>query len=127
MMLKPEEVLKIRNHFKELGFKNIEVKQTFVPVHIVNWMMEEGVLSDKDDEGQEIQEMVAGLYVRIETVQGSFGLLGGPYPMMDIEGTGVTAQDLGYDKEEPPFLLNMADDKDIFHFRKLLEAKSKNT
>src|SRR3989344_3006412 len=121
MMLKSEEVLKIRKHFEELGFKNIEVKQTFVPVHVVNWMIEEGVISDKDDEGQEIQEMVAGLYVRIETFQGSFGLLCGPYPMMDIEGTGVTAQDLGYDEEEPPFLISMADDKDIFHFRKLLE------
>lgn len=125
-MLKSEEVLEIKKHFKELGFKDIEVKQTFAPVHILNWMMEEGVISDKDDEGQEIQEMVAGLYVRIQTLQCSFGLLCGPYPMMDIEGTGITAQDLGYDKEDPPFLLSMGDDKNIFHFLKLLEAKSKS-
>jgi len=122
-VLKPDEIADLRKLFQELGFRNVNAKQTSIPKHIVDWIMEE---FEEEDEGQEIQEMLVGFdYVRIETFQGSFGFLSGSYPVMDIEGTGVTVQDLGHDNRAPSFLLSMGESEDIINFRKLLEEKSK--
>ncbi|MDO8496167.1 MAG: hypothetical protein Q7S43_01800 [bacterium] len=116
-----EEMKNLMSLFQELGFKDVHVKKASLPQHIFNWIQEED-----EDEGQEISEM--GSYFHVDTAQGSFGLFtAGILPVIDVEGTGITPQDIGYEAGCPRWLLSVGEERDILKFRDLLEAKSKNT
>ncbi len=74
---------------EETGFEDVQVIRTALPEHLRRWF------ATDLDEGESIDELAeAFMYYRVQTRQGSFGVAYAAYPMLDLEGSGVSLHEL---------------------------------
>ncbi len=73
----------------ETGFEDVQITRTALPEHLRRW------IATDLDEGESIDELAeAFMYYRVQTRQGSFGIAYAAYPMLDLEGSGVSLHEL---------------------------------
>lgn len=84
----------IKQMLEETGFEEVHITRTSLPEHLRRWIatrLEKGENADQATE--------AFAYYRVETRQGSFGIVPAAYySLLDLEGSGVSLRDI-----EPQF------------------------
>lgn len=108
---------------KDFGFKDIRITQAPMSDYVKSWISEDSSPEEMDDAEEEI------VYARVDTAQGSFGLLIGPGLMLDISTTGIRYNDVlqTHDDEEKPddfALLAVSDESTMVRFRELLSERT---
>lgn len=87
-----EETLNLegmKQMLEETGFDDVSITRVPLPEHLRRW-----VAADLD-ESESVDEVAKAFkYYRVETQQGSFGIAVAAYPMLDLEGSGVSLRDL---------------------------------
>jgi hypothetical protein len=78
----------LRETFEFTGFEDVKVTRTSLPDHMRKWVAE-GL--DEEDLDKLLKVLA---YFRVETNHGSFGIMLAAYPVLDLEGSGVTPKDL---------------------------------
>jgi len=117
------EIQNVKDLLQQYGFGDIHFEKASIPEHIMDLLKNDGP-PPTDEQMKNMEE--DGAYQKIKTAQGSFSIFLCPYPFLDLAGTGIRAQDITNNSDDPPFLLELGKEKNLFHFRKLLEFSAKN-
>lgn len=74
--------------FTDVGFRDVVIECVPLPDHILEW-------AAKDcNSGEDVEDIIAALlYYRVNTKQGSFGIIRATYPLLDLHGCGVSIED----------------------------------
>lgn len=74
---------------EETGFDDVVITRTVLPDHLRKW------IATDLDESESLDELAeAFMYYRVQTRQGSFGIACAAYPMLDLDGSGVSLHEL---------------------------------
>ncbi|MBI2473130.1 hypothetical protein HYV70_01070 [Candidatus Uhrbacteria bacterium] len=121
-----ETIEGIKEILESSGFKNISVNRTTLPEHLRH-----GITANLNEEEDETVDDIARAftYYKVQTQQGSFGIAYGAYPMLDLEGSGVSLIEL-----EPQFAQKVPTDfpqiagmtGEIEQFMRLRQLMKKN-
>jgi len=112
----------MKDMFEGAGFKDVHITSNKLPQHMRDWMMlVDGVLEDSDKEMYEkMCDQVK--YDRVDTEQGSFGVMHGASgeAYLDLDGTGVTLRELGPYVEGMPFVPMTGEEDQLLRLWQLL-------
>lgn len=88
----------MKQMLEESGFEDVCITRAPLPERLRKW------IATDLDENESIDEITeAFVYYRVNTQQGSFGVGYAAYPMLDLEGSGISLRDLEPSlTEEPP-------------------------
>mgnify|MGYP001587972137 CR=1 FL=1 len=95
-----ENTESLKNILEEAGIEVVSIVRVPLPEHLRKWIAED--LEDEDESVDEVAEEF--IYFHVETERGSFGVGFGAYPMLDLEGSGVSLSDIDpqFAAEAPP-------------------------
>jgi hypothetical protein len=111
------DISNVRHILEQCGFGDVHVYKVDVPFYVREWLAKDG--------GPELASDVKELeYFRISTAQGSFGILIGKYPAIDLKNTRVSFKELsGVDAPEGFSFCGFLPDT-LKKFCELLEVKA---
>ncbi|TSC62898.1 MAG: hypothetical protein G01um101448_561 [Parcubacteria group bacterium Gr01-1014_48] len=83
-----ENLEALRQCFEEVGFRNVVLERVELPPHVLEW-------AAKDlGSGEDVEDITSTLtYYRVNTKQGSFGIICAAFLILDLHGCGVSLED----------------------------------
>jgi hypothetical protein len=93
-----EQVEGLKHSFEAAGFEDVLIQSAPVPEHLSVWLFSSEIAA-----GRKASDFANAIpYYRVNTTQGSLGLFMLEYPMIDLEGSGVSFEDLQQHGLVPP-------------------------
>lgn len=85
---------------EQSGYKNVRIQKMVPPQHVVDWARGDDEEMTAEDVGE------VNPYFKVTSSEVSFGIIMGPYNLIDVKGTGLNAKDLGEKEEsDDPFIV----------------------